>query len=286
MTKDFLQQYDNHQWVWTVSAIAALASGIVAATFRRAHPTPVSPCLSLIVFWLGLLGVLSALGFVFLTGALFHLNAPFFALIDNALYPLSIAIFGRVFFRERIDRRLLFGIITSVSGLVLFFSGAFTTTTEFGIGCLFAVLTPLCFALSVVCVKKLLAAQATVTLIVFWRFFLVAMAMLVVLMWRGHNLEVIFTPGVVAVALFGYTLPMYVSFFALRHLPASHFACVILIIPVFSFVISALAGKIHFLELTQIAGLTLVLVGIGVSIFKRKYARLGEGNLKLDPPEK
>jgi drug/metabolite transporter (DMT)-like permease len=189
--------------------------------------------LTLVGFWTALL-------------AIDYTNAYVSSLIDYGGSPALTAAMAWLVLRERKSAWTIGGIALSLGGVVVLVAGM--TTPQLGggtkplLGTAFAILSALAFAANQIMNKKFVVAGITRE-----RIWLARLPLLVVVLgvacalnWFPDRPSVLLT----AWAIGGTTIPLLLLVFAFERMQVANIACFLFLIPVFSFIGSAMSN--HF----------------------------------------
>lgn len=187
-----------------------------------------------------------------------------YTLTDSTSYPMLVALLAWILLGERLGRSVFVAFAIGVTGVLVFqIQTIHGATLAWNWGIPIALLSSLLYALSIVLIKILLEKGARPETILLTRFLAADALLLIYFLLTG---SVVVTTRdlwmVCLLGLFGYAIPFHMSFYALKHIPASTFGIFIITVPVFSSVFTALLIPNTHYGWSQLCGGALVVIGM------------------------
>ena len=199
-----------------------------------------------------------------------HLSIKYTTVANAALLanfmPIFVTIFSYVFFKQRIKRMFLLGLILAVSGTVFLVQANFGLKGKFLLGDSLGLLTAVFYASYILSVKHLRNEFSTSTIMI-WTAVVICFVTFIVVVFTGEQFFAFSFAG--WLVLFGYAASSQVVgqvliAYALKHLSAHFSAVTLLMEPI----IATIAAWIIFNEAmgaVQISGALLLLTGIYIA---------------------
>lgn len=218
--------------------------------------------------WRPLLPYYGVLGFSTLAGmlganlALERIPPVVHALFELSTYPIAVSIFGALLIRS--ERIVLWHVLPilllAVIGIALFNwedlqSGSGTTSL---MGFVWAGVSVLGWALSIVVIANLLRGGAPILDVIAFRYVLAAAGVGGYLLLT-NQLRISHLDLIIPLALFGYFLPFVLSFTGVRKVSVVTFAVYTMLTPVITYVLSIIMLDAAWLTLTQLLGAGIIL---------------------------
>lgn len=239
--------------------------------WERRHTPPVKPTAAEFRWQI-------AVGLIFAGDLIFwHLSIKFTTVANAVLLanfaPIFVTVGGWLFFRQRVSRTFIIGMVLAIGGAVLLVGASFSLSANHLLGDILGLITAIFYGSYILSIKRLRASQSTATIMT-WAAGISALTILpVAILTEGVFFPVTFLGLAVllALALFSHFGGQGFITFALAHLPASFSSVTLLLQPVLSAVFAwVLLGEI--LSPRQLGGGLVVLVGIMVA---RRGSRFG-----------
>ena len=211
-------------FVGTVFVIGAIVSSVVLGVkncrmnWKRLFLEPAnSKTRKLLITGIAMSCATSA-AFVCIVHALSEVSPFTLSLIDNSFYPIIVAALAAKFLGEELDNTNLYGIGISVLGIIVFLWRDVVAIERSDL--FFAASgVPVFFGIAIVLAKQMLADGASTEYVVFMRFTPAAACFLIIQLLFFHPIRLILDLDILLLACFGFVLPFFISFYALKKCP-------------------------------------------------------------------
>jgi len=216
--------------------------------------------------------------FGFITGI--HLTTPSVAQVFIQLGPVLLAISGFTFFKERVYKKQIAGLIIAVAGLLLFYNEQLSVLIGdpkiFKNGVLWVVIGALAWAFYATFQKRLVFDYHPMQLNLV--LFGVPVILLAPFVTFTNFSALSINNWLILLFLGGNTLGAYCSLaYALKFLEANKVSVIIIQNPIITFVIMAVLGEMQVnwiqpekFTLLTLTGAFLVIIGAGLTVFSKK----------------
>jgi len=242
---------------------------ILARTRAKKEENPYSPkrFSREITSELFLLSSFSAIAFLCVVYSIADAGPVLYTLVDNSFYPVFVSILAHVVLREKFPIGMIAGLLVAMVGILVFQLQALEgIQVRLSAGIILAISSSLFYALSITLIKRVLSKGISPEEVMFYRFLVIDILLFLYLLVRAELSSTSNFWQIAILAMVGYALPFYMSFYSLRKVPANIFGMFFLSVPIFSFIFSALLLPGLTFKTTELLGGGLVFVGLLIGL--------------------
>lgn len=196
------------------------------------------------------LGITTFLAFIMTVYGIKLIGAALFSIIEHAIMPISTIFLGVLLLGERFRSGHLAGIIICIVGIVLFLLEttqiAVSERSSWFIGVCLSIICSYLTSLSSYYQKKLILNGVDLSVIMKYRFFPTFLILAPILLFTGEFVQIVDVSNradIASLSLIGaltFALPMLFLCFGFVRASLQRFSTYILLIPIYTFILSAL----------------------------------------------